>query len=327
MTPPCRALVVGGQGFLGRHVCRALAGAGHDVLRISRTPAAGSLTADVAVTEPAELAALLDDRRVGLVVNAAGAVWGPTEGEAAHASNVTLVEHLVAAMEQARRTARLVHIGSGYEYGPTPRGHVLAETAAARPMSAYGRMKLRASRTVVTAAAEGRVDAVVLRTASTIGPEAPPASLLGTLAARLVQAGRVDPAPAEPTVLEFRSLVSEQDFVDVRDVADAVLAAARAETAVRMFNIGAGRVIPVRTLVHRLIEISGVPATVRERAEPALQRGGGIDWQLLDISLARDALGWTPARSPQDALRDLWHSREPPAPTCARTAPPPRRIA
>ncbi|WP_406729892.1 NAD-dependent epimerase/dehydratase family protein [Streptomyces sp. GD-15H] len=166
---------------------------------------------------------------------------------------------------------------------------------------------MQATRAVQAAVEEGRIDAVVLRVASAVGPGAPAGSLFGTLAARLRAAAAAAPG-GPPSEIVLRPLISRQDFVDVRDVADAVRAAAAADVSARLFNIGGGRAVPVRDLVRRLIALSGVPVRLVERDDGTGARGGGLDWQLLDTEKARTALGWKPARGPEEALHGLWHS-------------------
>ncbi|MFF9343657.1 NAD-dependent epimerase/dehydratase family protein [Streptomyces sp. NPDC014773] len=298
------ALVVGGAGFVGRHAAAALAGGGFRVLTLGRAPRPGALRADLAATAPGELAALLDRHRVDLVVNAAGAVWGGLDEETVHRANVTLVRTLVEAVAVSARAPRLVQLGSGYEYGPTPEGASVTEDAPARPTTPYGRTKLLATRTVLAAAEEGRIDGVVLRVASALGPGAPAGSLFGALLERL----RAAPAGGPPAEIVLRPLVSRQDFVDVRDVGAAVCRAATAAPgAARLLNIGGGRAVPVRDLVRHLVGLSGAPVRITERDDGTGARGGGLDWQLLDTAAARAAWGWTPARGPENALHDLWH--------------------
>ena len=120
------------------------------------------------------------------------------------------------------------------------------------------------------------------------GPGAPQTSLPGRLAAELRR------ALERGTDVRLGSLDAVRDFVDARDVADAVLAAAAAPTLPHsVLNIGSGRGVPVRALVKELLAISGCTGTVHEDA-PDLPRPQGIAWQQADISRAREDLGWAP---------------------------------
>lgn len=301
-----RIVVLGATGFLGRHVTQACAAAGHWVLGVSRATshvAAGRRAAlDLAATTTAGLGEFLQAHRPDVVVNAVGTVWQADE-QRMRELNDAFVHRLVTALAQLPSPARLVHLGSVHEYGPTPGGVPLAETRQASPADTYGRTKLQGTRRVQAAAGDG-LDAVTLRVANACGPGAPPQSLLGKVAAELArQAGR----PGGTGELRLAPLRARRDFVDVRDVADAVLAAAFAApeaVAGRIVNIGRGQAVPVRDLVDRLVALSGLPVRLVEAESPDGTRSGA-EWQQTDITLARRLLEWRPRRTLDTSLRDL----------------------
>lgn len=299
--------MLGGTGFIGRQVCAALSHAGYPVVAVSRHPtpvrAARSVALNLSTAGPDGLEALLRKESPAVVVNAAGAVWGVGPDQLV-ASNVTLVHHLVTALSRVPGRPRLVHLGSAHEYGPVPPGAPVRESTPTRPTSPYGRTKLRGSREILAASRSGRVDAVVLRVVNVIGPGTPAGSLLGQVATALAAAAR----EGRPAVLRLAPLRARRDFVDVRDLADAVLAAARVPAVEDTVNIGRGRAVSVRWLVRSLIAASGTPAEVveAEDADVAVGRSAGIEWQQVDPSLARVRLGWSARYPLADSLRALW---------------------
>jgi NDP-hexose 4-ketoreductase len=100
-----------------------------------------------------------------------------------------------------------------------------------------------------------------------------------------------------------------RDFVDARDVADAVLAAAAAPAPPHsVLNIGSGTGVSARTLVKELIAVTGYAGPVHEDSAGSA-RSGDLDWQQADISLARQDLGWRPRRDLTDSLTDLWEGQ------------------
>ncbi|GAA4000341.1 UDP-glucose 4-epimerase GalE [Streptomyces marokkonensis] len=307
-----RVVVLGATGFVGRHVAQACAAAGHGVLAVSRspsrTPHGRVVPLDLARATTAELAAFLAAHRPDVVVNAAGSVW-QADPSRMRELNEAFVHRLVTALARQTAPVRLVHLGSVHEYGPTRAGVLLTESLEPAPAGVYGRTKLRGTRWVLAAARDG-LDAVTLRVANACGPGAPPQSLLGKVAGELArqaaQGGR-------PAVLRLSALTARRDFVDVRDVAAAVLAAALAPgdaVGGRVINIGRGQAVAVRSLVDRLIELGGPGTRLMEDGPPDGTRAVA-EWQQTDITTARRLLAWCPTRTLDASLRDLLESLQP----------------
>jgi NDP-hexose 4-ketoreductase len=303
--------VLGGTGFIGRNVCVALRAEGFRVVTVARNAedtVAGTsqLRVDLLEIKPGDLTDMLAREKPGLVVNAAGAAW-PDAGrqlsaEQLAAGNVTMVRTLIDSIAELPARPRLIHLGSTYEYGAQETSAVVTESTPEQPVTEYGRTKLAGTRIVLDARGRGDVDAVVLRLTATAGPWAPVASLLGMVAHRLAskQAG-----------IDLPRLQGERDFVDSRDVADAVIAAARAESLAPVLNIASGRTHAVRDVVDLLIQIAGRPDTITWQPAQSRPDATLIGTQWIDISAARESLGWAPRRTLKDTLTDLWRSVHP----------------
>ncbi|WP_093803297.1 NAD(P)-dependent oxidoreductase [Streptomyces sp. Wb2n-11] len=298
--------VFGATGCVGRAVTAAFARAGRPVVEVARRRPPGRaggrfLALDAAAADPAVLAGLLAEAGVDTVVNAAGGwVTGETENERAH---VLLVENLLAALARAPRPLRLVQIGSVHEYGPLPAGIAADETRVPRPVSAYARTKLAGGEAVLRATRDGLVDGVVLRAVNLCGPDAMDVGFLGA-AVRRLHAATPD-RPAELTVADAR-----RDFLDVRDLAGAVLAAATAPVAGQIINVGRGEAVPMSHLLDLLIAAAGLPpGAVRLRTAPVDSRGG--DWTLADLGRAARLLGWWPTVDLPKSIKDMWDASGP----------------
>ncbi|TDV38581.1 NAD-dependent epimerase/dehydratase family protein [Actinophytocola oryzae] len=303
-----RVAVVGGTGSVGRHVCAAFADEGHDVVVIARNPSAesaghGFVAMDVAACDPADLTAVLAENRISVVVNAAGS-WSNDEDELTTA-HVRLLVNLVAAVSATPGRPRLVHVGTVHEYGPQPPGTSVTETTVPAPITAFARTKLASSQLVLGAAGRGQVNAVVLRVSNVYGPDPAKGSFLGFLTEKLRDIDPRDPdARLELTIADAR-----RDYVDSRDVARAVLQAARLPVSGQVFNIGSGTAVSMRELVFAMVRAAGLShSVVREKAAAVRSKGG--DWTRVDASIARVALGWRPRHTLAESVRAMVPSRE-----------------
>jgi dTDP-6-deoxy-L-talose 4-dehydrogenase [NAD(P)+] len=304
MSEHGRAVVLGGTGFVGRHICVALARWGFRTTAVARrVPPSGPVpfrALDIASPPPAELAAeLLRCGPPDVLVNATGSIWGHTDDQMWDVAAAPTLR-LLDALELMPQPPRVVHLGSVLEYGHGAAGAPVGTADHARPVSAYGRAKLAATRAVLDRMAAGTLTGMVLRVANLAGPGSPEVSLLGRVADRLVA------ARGRPAVVELDPLLAHRDYVDVRDVADAVLAAAISPLSGVLVDIGRGESVPVRLLVDLLIARSQLPAVVVERAGDRI--GHSVeDWIRVDIGAAERLLGWRPRRSLVEAVDAYWN--------------------
>ncbi|MEW1906877.1 NAD(P)-dependent oxidoreductase [Kitasatospora sp. NPDC085895] len=302
---PQRVAVLGGTGFIGRAVAARFEATGSEVLTLARKPSAVPVAGrfvpfDLTASPASELAALLERERVDVVVNAAGGMWG-LDDEQMHVANVVLVDRLVEAIGAMAAPARLVHLGTVHEYGLVPVGASQHEDDVPAPVMAYGRLKLAATERVVDAVEREGLDAVVLRLGNVTGAGQPGHSLLGVIGAKLATAH----ASGGTAELTLQPLTAQRDFVDLDDTVDAVVAASTTRTARTVLNIGTGSAAPARRLVDLLVEVSGVPVEVTEVPAPE-GTGPESEWQQLEISAAREQLGWVPQRTLRQSVASLW---------------------
>jgi nucleoside-diphosphate-sugar epimerase len=287
-----RVMVFGAGGFLGARICALLDDRGVEYRGLSRTRSEPYRRCDLTVMHPYALDTQIGMYKPTVIINAVGATLGePAELVRA---NVIAVEALLASVRDNAGHARFVQLGSAAEYGGAPHGTSLDEQTAPRPLGPYGLTKLAGSELVLRAQ-RGGADAVVLRIFDVIGPGAPESTLTG----RVIEDLR------SRHLIEVGSLDVWRDFVDVRDVAEAVLAVALADaTLPPVLNVGTGRATLARDVAGQLFELSGQPATVVDDADQ--QTALGAPWQQADTTLIGEQLGWSPKIALGQSLADSW---------------------
>lgn len=307
---PC-VVVLGGTGWVGRYVCSAFSLRGYDVVAVARTPvpgiAAGTfIGADLSDLGSSQLRDLVADTAADIVVNATDGAnardgWHRSEADLEQ-TNVGLVRGLLSGMASLHRRPRLVHLGTILEYGPVPYGTLLDEDFRPAPLSVYSRTKLVGSQAVLDSVAQGCVDGVVLRLANVCGPHPSPKSFPGKLLAMLRHAA------AEQQPLSVHIGAARLDYVDVRDVAEAVVRAGEVATHGRVFNIGSGTAVTMRELVEASVVAAGFPLEMIRQAPGRQPASLGGDWTQVDIRMATEQLGWVPRTPLAESLRAAWEA-------------------
>lgn len=308
-TETTRVLLLGATGFVGRQVAHALTAHPHvSVVTSGSRDSEDGL--DLVADGIADLATLIERVRPHAVVNCAGVTAGSPDELVT--SNVVLVGNVIEAMRQADVGASLVHLGSAAEYGSAGCGTAVRESTAPCPVDAYGVTKLVGSQLVTEASDNGDVVGTVLRLFNVVGPGSPTNSLPGRIVAEVRRALRVGGG------IRLGRLDAVRDFVDVRDVAHAVvLTALGTRHLTDVVNIGCGEPVVVRRLVEEVAQLAGFTGEVREDA-PTPARSAAIEWQCADIRRGRETLGWEPSRTLRESATDLWHSANSVGPTTMR---------
>ncbi len=312
-----KVLVTGATGFVGRWTARLLSRAGARAWLVARererlATIAGaygldgtSVVADLA--EAGALEALVREIRPHVLVNLAGYGVDPSERDdaAGRRLNVELVAEAAEAASRwcdadGWRGARLVHVGSAFEYGLL-QGEI-DEESAPDPNTSYGALKLEGTR-VVEAATRNGLRAVTARIATVYGPGEHPRRLFPSLIAA-ARAG-------EP--FEMTTGVQERDFTYVRDVAEGLLRlGSLPEPEGPVVNLNTGVLTPVRRFAEIAARALGMPdGWLRVGALPT--RPDEV-WQgrVRPDRLAR-ATGWRPTTTVTEGIRatiDFLDARE-----------------
>lgn len=331
-----RILVTGGAGYIGSHVVRALAAAGHEAIVLDNLSEGhvqslplGVRLVEGDIADPAALDRALDGGALdGVVHMAASCLVGESMRDPVgyYDNNVARTLGLLANMT-ARGIERFVLSSTAAVYGdPTASGKSpmppIEEDHPCRPTNVYGETKLAVERALDWHARCGGLKAVSLRYFNAAGAD--PSGTIGedhTVETHLIplvcQAaiGKIphvmimgrDYATPDGTCL--------RDYVHVNDLARAHVLAlesmARVDgAALRVYNLGAERATSVLEVVAAAGRLAGkiIPTVDGPR------RPGDPPVLLASSARIRKELAWRPEMSDLDTILSTalgWHRGHP----------------
>ena len=276
-------LITGGSGFLGGHLPAALPSGVDAVMLGRRRPIGWSGRFErVDLGDRAHLRASLEAVAPRVVMHLAGRT-PPAESRTYFQSNTRNTWHLVDALATIGRPCRVVMAGSAAEdHAGARHGH-------------YGLSKWAA--TTVGLSMTGPLEFISARVQNPIGPGMPASSAFGRFAEALARPGR------EPLVMPVGDLDARRDFVDVRDVCDALVALATNGRSGRIYPVGRGVSVRVGEGLDALIRRSGRRVVVEGGTSMATHLRPA---PRADLGPITADTGWSPRVDWSRSIDDLW---------------------
>lgn len=305
-----RVLVTGATGFVGRHTVTALLDAAVDVhtssLHGSGPP---QLSLPVDLLDEAAVRHLVDSSRPRHIIHLGGAIARPgLSFRDLLDANVAGTESVLAAAADSPDVESVVVASSSAVYdrwATLP----LAESAKVSPTSRYGVAK--AAQELVAGLWRAQADhaVAVVRLFNVVGPGQSPDLALSGFARQVVAAERGGPAEIRVGRLDTR-----RDYIDVRDVARALVLLLEEPPGFDEYNVASGVGRSVQHTLDVLLELAVVPLAVV--TDPGRVRPGDVRDQIGDSTRLLASTGWEPAVPFERSVADLlehWR-REPEAP-------------
>lgn len=296
-----RCAILGGGGFIGTNLCRALNGRVAALRVFSRR-----LSFPDAVSGVEWIAGDFEQiDRVQEVVAGCDTVFHLLTATTQASANLDMVGDLNANVAgtlrlldacRAQGVRRVVYVSSGGtiygipEHVPTP------ESAATSPITAYGVTKLAVEKYLHLYHHLYGLEYRVLRVANPFGPYQTAVKNQGVIAAFMRQALLGEPID----VWGDGSVV--RDYIYIDDVISAMLAAATHEGPSRVFNVGRGEGRSLAEIVEAIEAVSGLTIPSRYGAARPID----VPRSILDITLARQELGWQPQHDFLSGMQLTW---------------------
>jgi UDP-glucose 4-epimerase len=294
-----RAIVTGGAGFIGSHVAEGLLARGDEVCVVDNLASgkrenvpAGARFEHVDIRDPALAEVFREVRPETCFHLAAQADVATSVERPEYDADVNVIGTLRVLQAAGSDTQVVFSSTGGAIYGECARP--AREDDPRQPLSPYGTSKLAGEEYLATWNRLWGTSHVALRFANVFGSRQETGLEGGVVAIFLERM-----AAGEETLI-FGDGAQERDFVYVRDVVRAMLAAAGRPGGV--FNVGTGIATSVLELHARCAAASGY----EREATFAPARAGDLVRSVLDPGLAERELGWRPEHTLADGLRATW---------------------
>ena len=302
-----KVLVTGGAGYIGSHVVRQLAEAGHDIVVFDNLSTgyrwavtAGELVVgDLADEEAIEY--LFSQHRFEAVLHFAANIVVPESVANPlkyYSNNTRNTLNLLKAVER-HQVSYMVFSSTAAVYG-MPDETVLTEDLPLAPINPYGASKMMSERMIMDLASASELNYVILRYFNVAG--ANPDGLLGQAtpeATHLIKVasecvtGQRDGMSVFGTDYDTRDGTCIRDYIHVEDLAKAHVMALEYMAGggeSQVLNCGYGRGFTVREVIDVVKSESGVDFPVEETG----RRAGDPAALMADNTRIKDVLGWQP---------------------------------
>jgi len=193
---------------------------------------------------------------------------------------------------RASTVQHFIFASTGAVYAPVDHA-CLEDDTPLGPLEVYGESKLAGERLVRAFQEESGIACSILRLFNAIGrnetnPHVLPHVFESLQAADVIRLGNMTP---------------QRDYIDTRDIAEAIRAVMQTAQGLRVLNVGSGIAHSVSDVIARLQVILGREITVLQ--DPHRTRSADRTRLLADIVRIRAVADWAPRFSLDDTLRDM----------------------
>jgi len=284
---------LGGLGFLGSHVCRALVVRGYAVRIFDKLYALRHLVEDFEdkveiiegdIARPDDVLSTIAE--AGTVINLVHTtVPGSSMKDPAYdvSSNVVATARWLARLHETK-VRRLFYVSSGGTVYGNPQSQPITEDHPTEPVSSYGITKLSIEKYVAMYARSSGIEYRILRPANVYGEGQRlniGQGVIGVMADRALRGEALQ---------VWGNGTAMRDYLHVEDFVAAILTLLEYGGSHQVFNISSGEGRSVLDIINALKEQSGLSVTV----EHSLDRGFDVAANVLSSARLQAETGWTP---------------------------------
>lgn len=294
-----RVLVTGGAGFIGSHVCEALARGGREVVALDcfddfydpmlkrrnlegLSGHRGFRLAEGDIRDAEFVDGLLDGVEIVLHLAARAGVRPSIEQPLLYQDVNVRGTTVLLDRCRARGVGKFIFASSSSVYGNNESVPFREDDPVDHPISPYAATKKAGELIAHVFHHLHGIEVTCLRFFTVYGPRQRPDLAIHKFA-RLIEAGRPIPVYGDGSMM--------RDFTYIDDVVDGVLRATERFRGYRVYNLGESRPVALRDLIGLLEEALGRRAIIDRRP----MQPGDVQRTFADVSRARTELGYEPS--------------------------------
>lgn len=296
-----RVLVLGGNGFIGSHLVEALVADGKRVRVFGRagslhTPplpnveySVGDFSDSTCVAE-----ALVD---VDLVVHLISTTV-PTTGNLDPIADINgNLIGTVRLLQQMREigVSRMVYLSSGGTVYGNAKSMPIPENVERNPLSSYGIVKVAIENYIEMFSVMHGLKSLVIRASNPYGPRQGHLGVQGVIPTFFQRISEGD------AIQIWGDGSTVRDYLYISDLISFIEQSINKGTT-GVYNVGSGQGVSLMHVLKLVEKVSGISADIKYLTP----RGFDVERVVLDISKARNEVGWTPLVSLRNGCERYW---------------------
>lgn len=284
-----RVVVLGGLGFIGSHLCRALVAHGQSVRIFDRDSASRESLEDQTeivtgdISRPEDVVGAIGDATV--LINL---VHTTVPGTSMKDPGADIIDNVVSSARWLKeikdtKLRRIIYFSSGgtvYGQSETP----ITEDHPTNPLNSYGITKLAIEKYTAMYAAHHGIDCCIVRPSNVYGPGQQlqhGQGVIGIMASRALRQEKLE---------VWGEGTHRRDYLYIDDLVGAIIKLFDYSGACRIFNVSSGEGHSVNEVISELRElIEPFP-----EIEYLRERSIDVAMNVLDSSRLRNETGWAP---------------------------------
>lgn len=299
-----KLLVFGSGGFVGRYLAEEFKSNGYDVIGSDRkgySPAILDNYYQCDITDPSGIKRVLNETKPDYIINLAAVSSVKKSWECPSLTaevNIVGTINLLDSIKSIVPSAKVLLIGSSEEYAPSD--SALAETSLLNATNPYGISKIAQESYAKLYSEQFGLSIYRTRSFNHTGVGQPDSFVLSSWCSQVAAIQ----ASGKPGTMNVGNLAISRDFTDVRDVVRGYRLLIESRYHSDVFNFGNSCSKKLSDYLDIIRSLSDM--NIRVNVDEVIMRPSDNPIICSDCSKAKKLLGWKPAISIEDTLKEMF---------------------